>query len=136
VITQAIIARIKAQCPGFVTVDHALTSAADMAQPAALVTPVQSVAGEPRLVGLHSQRERTIYGVYVLIERRQDGIAGGALADLDALRAELRDALKGWTPDPAIHTELELAGGQLEPYRSGIVAWRENFASETEHRKV
>ena len=135
-IAQAIITRIKAQCPGFATVEHALTSGADMALPAALVSPVQSMATAPELLGLHSQIERTVYGVYILIARRQDGVTTGALVDLDTLRASLRTALKGWSPTPAIHSELELAGGKLEPFRDGLVAWREDFASETEHRKV
>lgn len=135
-ITQAIIARIKLQCPGFATVDHALTSAADMPLPAALVSPVKAMAEPAQLMPIHSQIERTIYGVYILIERRQDGIATGSLVDLDTLRASLRAALKGWSPDATIHEEVELAGGALETYRPGVVAWREDFASQTEHRKV
>lgn len=135
-ITQAIIARVRAECTEFATVEHALTSAADMPMPAALITPVQSMAQGAQIMPLHSQIERTIYGVYILIARRQDGVSTGAMIDLDALRASLRTALKGWSPDPALHLEVELAGGKLEEYRPGVVAWREDFASETEHRKV
>ena len=131
--TKAIIDRIRAECPGFAQVDHALSSAEDLDYPAALVSPVQAQAGPERLLMYHRQIERLTFGVFIMVERRRDGIAdAGAADELDDLRAELRAALIGYTPDPARFTGLAAAGGRLDQWRPGIAGWREDFSTEPE----
>lgn len=127
-----ILSRIRAECPGFAQVDHALSSNEELDYPAALVSPVRAAPLPPRLLGVHSQIEVLTYGVFILVARRRDGVADAGSADiLDDLRAELRAALIGWTPDPAF-IELAAAGGQLDQWRPGFAGWREDFATEHE----
>lgn len=133
--TSAVIARIKLLCPGFATVAHALTSAADADLPSALVTPAKMVANPDRLIGaLHSQDVMQTFSVYILMQRRQDGDAdAGAADDLDDLTDQLRAALPGWAID-ANHAPMQFVGGQLDRFETGLVCWREDYAVEYEIR--
>ena len=131
--TKVIIDRIRAECPGFAQVDHALSSSEDLDYPCALVSPVLASAGAERLLGYHSQIERITFGVFILVERRRDGAAdAGAADELDDLRAELRAALIGYTPDAAAFDALASAGAKLDQWRPGIAGWREDFFTESE----
>ena len=44
---------------------------------------------------------------------------------MEALRAEIFDALLGWQPDP--HTQLEYAGGEAQAPAAGIDRWQDSF---------
>lgn len=133
--TGAVIGRIEAQCPGFGQVGHALTSAATLTYPAALVSPLKVDTGPPALLGVHSQKVVHRFGIYILLPRVQDGFSGHGAADLlDDLRAELAAALPGWTPQPSVFDALAYAGGQLDRYQETIVCWREDFTTTYELR--
>lgn len=126
----AIISRIDAQCPGFVTVTHAMTSAAGMAYPAAVVALTRVDTEPPALIGIHQQLCRVRFGVYIVDARSQ---AAGADA-LDGLRAELRAALVGWQPAGPYLEPLFYAGGQIGQYQDGLSFWREEFGTTQEIR--
>lgn len=130
------IARIKAQCPGFAYVDHLLTSSADFDRPAALVAPVRVVGVDPRIFipGGYSQDVSWILGVYIVLDRRQNGVTGSGTADLfDDLTTSLRAALVNWSA-PATVQPLTYAGGEMAPYGTGLVTWREDFTAISEMR--
>lgn len=133
-----IIDRIREECPEFAVVDHALTSPASIAYPAAMVVPVEARGNPPYLFGegeYHQISHRKI-GVYVMIARRQDGDAdNGAADDFDALCESVRAALMGWAPD-ARGDVLAYAGGVLAPFAQGSVSWREDFTLSEDLRRI
>jgi hypothetical protein len=131
--TADVMARVRSQCPGFATVDHALSSNAEFAYPAALVSPVMVNSNPARLLTVHSQIERVTFGVFIILERRQDALGTSAADQLDDLRVSLRAALAGWQA-PGATLPFDAAGGRLDQWRPGIAGWREDFSAETELR--
>lgn len=132
-----VISRIQAQCPEFALVDHVLTSPATYPYPVALVGPVRNV-GEPpgiNIPGGYAQEVSVTFGVYIVLERRQNGVADFGAADaFDALCLSLRTALVNWLPTGCWQPVM-YAGGQLAPYDgSGVVTWREDFSTIFEMR--
>lgn len=125
-----VVARLRAECPSFATIDHALTAPGDYDYPAAFVAPVKRVAESDRMLGgPHAQMVRQVFGVYVVLPKRTDSGSGGSAADdLDDLCAELRLALVSWTPDPIEDHPIDYAGGELTE-REGLACWREDFTS-------
>lgn len=131
-----IISRIRAQCPGFALVDHVLTSPITYPYPAALVAPVKNHGAPPfvNIAGGYAQDITTIFGVYIVLERRQNGAADfGQAALFDTLCTSLRAALVNWTPSGVI-CPVQYAGGEMAPYDQGVVTWREDFSTEFEMR--
>jgi hypothetical protein len=131
-----IVERIKDQCPDFAHIDHVLTSPVTHAYPAALIVPVDKQASPPRIniPGGFSQDVTLIVGVYIVLERRQNGIADYTGADLfDTLCAQLQAALVNWTPTGAIQP-MFYAGGKMAPYDAGVITWREDFSVDYEVR--
>ena len=131
-----VIARIQQACPDFATVDHLMTSPSDFEKPAALVTPVRNRGSAPSIMipGAYDQDVSSIIGVYVILERRQNGAFDNGVADLfDTLTTSLRTALVNWYPTGLIQP-IVYAGGEMAPYETGLVAWREDFAIEFEMR--
>ena len=128
--TDDIVARIRALCPGFAQVDHALLSASQESYPGAFVALVKADALPSSYIGAHVQIVRETIGVFITLERRLDEDTGEGSNDiLDDLRAELRAALVNWTP-PGANQPLDYAGGELA-LRNGIAAWRDDFATQT-----
>lgn len=131
-----VIARIEAQCPGFATVDHVLTSPATYPLPAALVAPVRNRPDPPRIMspGAYSQDVASVIGVYIVLERRQNGAADSGTADtFDTLTASLRAALVNWQP-AGLSEPIFYAGGEMAPYDTGVFTWREDFSALFEMR--
>lgn len=128
--------RIREQCPDFAYVDHVLMSATSYEYPAALIAPVET-RGEPPAInipGAYAQDIGAVVGVYIVMERRQNGVADYGGAELfDKLVASLRAALINWEPDWALGP-VTYAGGRMAPYDAGIVTWREDFAVQFEVR--
>lgn len=125
-----VLLRLRAQCPGFATVDHALTSPSDYAYPAAMVVPVKRLARPNGLLGTHAQMVELTFGVHIILQRRQDGVTGyGAADDFDDLCAEVMAALKAWTPDTSIYKPMDYAGGLIAPFQQHAVTWRDDFAT-------
>lgn len=133
--TSQLLDRIRDKCHGFATIDHALTNGGSFNYPAGLLAPVRVSANPSPFIGVHIQETQSVFGVFILLEPGMDGPVGAGQADLiDDLRAELRAALVGWTPDPAIFAPMQYAGGELSPYHGGIFAWREDFSVSHEIR--
>lgn len=133
--TSDLITRIKAQCPAFAMVDHALTSAAETAFPAALVTPSELTA-EPDGTfgaGVHSQLATQTFAIFFMLRRAQDTALVAKIDELDDLTAQLRAALVGWQID-GNHTPMNLVQGMLDKFHTGIVCWREDYSTQTELR--
>ena len=131
-----IIARIKAQCPGFVYVDHILTSSATFARPAALVAPVKNIGIGPRtnIPGGYSQDVEMIFGAYIVLDRKQNGVTGAGTADqFDDLTVSLRAAMINWAATGLIEP-ITYAGGEMAPYETGLVTWRDDFRALFEVR--
>jgi hypothetical protein len=132
--TSALIARISAQCPLFACVDHALSPAKELTYPAAMVVPSELAAAPDGLFGIvHDQDIVQKFSVFVLIGRREDTSIWSGVDDLDDLTAQLRAALLGWEVDND-HAPMNLAGGKLDRYITGIVCWREDYSVETSLR--
>ena len=130
-----IVAKIKADCPGFQHVDHVFSAPGDLPRPLALVAPVKREASDRRLVGQQVQDVRATFGVYVILTKATDDPGENVADDLDALCAELRAALVGFRPigtDPG-EQPLIYAGGELAE-REGIVCWREDFSTRIDMR--
>jgi hypothetical protein len=129
------VARVRAECPGFATVTHGYTSASDMPLPAALVAVSKIEAAPNQYVLAHVQRWRVTYSVWILMPRYQDGIVDAGQADLwDSLVGELRTALVAWTPDASEFGPLDFAGGMLDRYSGQIASWRDDYTTETFNR--
>ena len=131
-----VITRISAECPGFEYVDHILTSAADFARPAALVAPVRSIGARPsiNIPGGYSQDVELILGVYIVLDRKQNGATGSGAADqFDDLVVDLRAAMINWAASGLIEP-ITYAGGEMAPYEPSVVTWREDFRALFEVR--
>lgn len=131
-----IIIRIREQCPEFALVDHVLTSPVSYPYPAALVAPVDKRASPPsiNIAGGFAQDVAMMVGVYIVLERRQDGPGDFGGADMfDTLCASLQAALVNWSPDGALRPTF-YEGGKMAPYDAGVVTWREDFSVEYEVR--
>lgn len=131
-----VITRIRAQCPGFALVDHVLTSPITYPYPTALLAPVRN-QGQPPLVNIpggYAQDVVSTFGVYIVVERRQNGVADFGQGTLfDTLCQSLRTALVNWTPPGAVQP-LMYAGGEMAPYDQGLVTWRDDYSTIFEMR--
>jgi hypothetical protein len=133
--TSDIIARVTALCPSFAHVGHALSAPAALNSPAALVSPVEAKAAATEVLGGTVQRMLDVFGVYIVMARRADGAEDfGVADDLDDLRAELRQALIGFTVGD--YSPLAAGGGRLAPYAPGLTTWREDFTTEHYERVI
>lgn len=129
-----IVAHIKAECPLFATVDHALTAPGDYGYPAAFVSPLKLVAAQPRMNQMKAQMVQHVVGVYVVMKKRTDAVGPSAADEFDDILASLRAAMLGWAPpDNFVGASFDCAGGELTE-RDGIVAWREDFTIEDDLR--
>lgn len=130
-----VVARIRAECPSFAHVEHALTSAGQHALPAALVAPVAIKAEPPALLGGHAQMLDARVGVFVMVDRKTDVAPTFPLAhQFDDLLAEVRAALVDWQP-PGAAMPFAYGGGELDRYRGdGPVTWRDDFIASIDMR--
>lgn len=128
-----VVNRLKAECPGFQHIGHALTSSAQYDYPAAFVAPVKVTAQPSGLLGSHRQMTTRTVGVFVVLDRKQDDAPDAGNDDLlDDLCADLRAALMGWQA-PGADMPFDYAGGELSQMRD-LVGWREDFSVTTELR--
>jgi hypothetical protein len=125
-----VVAHIRAECPSFAHVEHALTSAGQHALPAALVAPVRIAPFPNQTVTGVAQRLMFGAGVFVMVDRKADAAPTFPLANaFDDLQAEVRAAMLGWQA-PGAAAPFEYAGGELDRYRGdGPVTWRDDFAA-------
>lgn len=127
-----VVARIRAECPSFATVEHALTSAGQDNLPSVLVSPTKMDAGANQRVSGVAQILQVTVGVFILVDRKRDTAPAYPLANqFDDLQAEVRAALLGWLPPGATGPFIHV-GGELDRYRGdGPVTWRDDFAALT-----
>lgn len=127
-----IVARIRAQCPSFKSVEHALTSAGQDELPSVLVSPLKIEAGSNQVISGVAQLHQATVGVFILVERKRDSAPSYPLANqFDDLQREVRAALIDWTP-PGASGPFVYAGGELDRYRGdGPATWRDDFATLT-----
>lgn len=123
-ITEALIARIKAQCPGFKYVDEAWFSEAldnyDEQTPSALAYIAEDTPGEEQAL-THRQSSTQAYGVFLVCERGDE---------FRAQRHEIREALFGWRPEGATGV-MVYHGGQMAKISGRYVWWREFWRIDT-----
>lgn len=130
--TSQLIARIVAECPGFALVDHALSSAAELTHPAALVTP-SKVDPQPDGtfgMGAHTQVQDQVFSIFFLQKRDQ---ATSRPDELDDLIEEVHAALVGWQVD-ADHGPMTFEGAMLDKFVTGTVCWRADYSTQTQMR--
>lgn len=123
-ITNALIARIRAQCPGFATVEEAWFSEPIddySAETPAAYPYLAEDAGEG--VNELSQRQAAtqVYGVFIICE------SGDVFR---AQRQEVRNALFGWQP-PGSSGVMSFHTGQMVEIRGRYVWWREYWKLTT-----
>ena len=132
--TSDVIARIKAQCPAFLFVGHALTSNLRTDLPAALVTPRRVVADEPDVIGRPWQITSVIWSIAIILPRAQDEGTDVGTDLLEDCRDQLRAALLGWGDEGGSIGPLQYAGGELDKYAEQTACWREDWLQQNEIR--
>lgn len=122
-ITEALIARIKAECPGFKNVEEAWFSDPpdDYHEdtPSALPYLAEDTPGEVDLTQRQSASQ--VYGVFLVCEIG---------TELRAQRHELRQALYGWQP-AGTSGVMHYHGGQMAEIRGLYVYWRDFWRIDT-----
>ena len=135
-----ILARLKAQLTGFVTI--AASADADIAidgapaTPAAYVVPRAETAEGPALLGLHHQRVTQEFGVVLVLSNLRDATGAAAAAELHAKRMALRAALLGWVPDASNGEPVSFTAGQLLQFRDQRLWWQDVFRLITDYRSA
>ena len=135
-----IIARLTATLTGF----KAIGGAADLdaaiggavAVPAAFVIPLADSAQPSRMVGVHEQLIDQAFGVVLVAANRRDTTGAAALAELKALRLQVRAALAGWAPTPE-GLPVQISGGRLLRLDGdGRLWWSDEFTLQTYYRSA
>lgn len=130
-----IVDRLRAECHSFEQVDHAAGSISEAALPRAIVALQKVEAAPAAFLGTHFQPVEAIWEVMIVMRVKQDGPTGTGQADLlDDLRAEVRKALVGWTPEPSDIAPVQYVGGEVFANEKGIMSWREMFSVNYEIR--
>lgn len=123
-ITEALLARVKAQCPGFKTVQEAWFSAPiddyKGETPAAYVYLAEDAAEKANELS-RRQNATQVYGVYIICEVGEP---------FRAQRHEVREALFGWQP-PGSNGVMAFHTGQMQEISGRHSWWREFWTLET-----
>lgn len=112
-----VLARLKTQLTGLksigasVDLDAAIEGV--VALPAAFVLPLAESATTQDLTGTTGERVTQAFGVMHCLSNRRDSQGAAALADLVAVRRNLRAALVGWVPDAATGEPVHYTAGRL-----------------------
>lgn len=114
---------------GAVDLDAVLASARP-ATPAAYLMPLAEAGGENTLSSDLQELEVTL-AVILAVSNRRDATGAAAGADLEALRAQVRQALLGWTPDAATCTPLWFSQGRVLSFSDGVLWWGDEFRFST-----
>ncbi|MDT8895479.1 hypothetical protein RSO41_12515 [Halomonas sp. I1] len=123
-IIDAMLQRVRDQCPGLAIVDEAWFAAPlddfDAQTPAALIYLAEdSAAGEPETIR-PTQRITLSYGIWLVTKR----------SDFRSQRQALRQALMGWEPTEE-HEPVAYRGGQTTDIRGELIWWREFWNVDT-----
>ena len=97
--------------------------------PAAYLVAEEEQAEPPELIGSRTQRVELRFSVSLVVASaaRQAAIGGGLTAAIEAARADVLDALRGWLPD-GCDWPVEHRGGRLVASEVGRAVWSDTFA--------
>ncbi|TCT25902.1 phage tail terminator protein [Thermomonas haemolytica] len=122
--------RLRAQCPALRLVALGLDyDSAAATTPAAYMVAEEEQAEPPELIGSRAQRVELRFSVSLVVASaaRQAGIGSGLAAAIEAARADVLDALRGWLPD-GCDWPVEHRGGRLVASEVGRAVWSDTFA--------
>lgn len=129
----ALEARIRSQVPALrhvgsaLDMDALLKGAQSIAVPAALVV---HLADQPHadegFTGLHMQRVASRYAVVFVLDNKRGALGNDAIPNLEQLRAAVRQALLGWSPEPELDPVQAGPGGLID-FVNGRVWWGDEF---------
>lgn len=125
----SVVTRLRANCPSLAQVDHALTSSAQNAYPAAFVAMRTAQGDEPAFIGVQSQMIRQVISIYYVAERAQ---TDAPAQQLEAAVAEVMATLRGWQPGPE-YQPFSYVGGELDQ-KDGRACWRDDYQTSHEER--
>lgn len=129
-----IIARLKASAPSLKLVEGAaeLASIKDNPpkerQPAAYVIPIADQAVPNRLVNAIRQQVTTRFGVVLALGNLGDRRGEASSKAIEAIRAEARTALLGWSP-AAADDPITFVRGSMVALKDGVAWWQDEFAT-------
>lgn len=127
-LTTAIIARLREQCPGLVSVTEAeTTEPIDNIRedtPCAQVYYAEDGATDETNGMQQRQTVSQVYGVWIVARVGED---------YRAQRKAVRDALFGWQPEPGGHL-MAYQGGKIEKILGGYRLWHEFWAIDVLYR--
>lgn len=126
-----IIARLSA-LPDFKLVSGAagFAAAADRnpnATPALFVLRLSESAAPSPVYARVEQRVSATVGIVIVVRNVSDAAGAAAGADLEALRAVVRSALLGWSPNG--HDPLEFESAALLIFKDGHLWWQDAYRS-------
>lgn len=134
-----VVARLRANATTLKLVEPAAEYAALKApppaarQPAAYVIPQRDTAGRNNVIGAVRQRVGASFGVIIMLGNLRDARGGQAVADIDAVKADVRAALLGWTPQTGWEPVL-MGAGSLIDIDQGVLVWMESFSTAYQFR--
>lgn len=135
-----VIARLKERCTGFVAIGGAADLDAAIentpAAPAAFVMPLAEQAGRSQLMGVHAQRITQAFGVIQVVQNLRDARGAASVSELEVHRRDIRAALLGWVPDPAIGSTVSTTGGRLLLFEQGRLWWTDEFVVDDYYRSA
>lgn len=135
-----LIERLRAQLTGF----KAVGGAADLdaigngvvPSPSCYLFPMAESADDNATFGRFEQRVRVAFAVVLAATNRRDATGAAALADLEALRRDVKGALVGWPPDPVTGEPVHFTGGHLLRFEDGLLWWADEFIVTTYERSL
>lgn len=136
-----VIARLKAQLTGFVSIGGAADLDAAIEgtpnAPAAYVLPLGEGAAEPYLgAGVTAQTVTQGFGVVLVAQNLQDARGEAASKALAPMRAQVRQALLGWAPVPAEGQPVRFSAGRLLQFAQGRLWWTDEWLVDTDIRSA
>ena len=134
------IERLKDECPAFKNrvygaAELATATPTTMQPPCAFVVPMGDKSDPNNLIGGFQQRVTTQIGIVIAVRNFSDTRGEGGYKQLELVRAELDEALRGWVA-PGASTETQHIAGQLAGYDNMVLRWNDIFETQFYYRKV
>ncbi len=126
-----ILARLEAQLEGF----KKIGGAADLdaigngvvPAPSCFILSTSERAEDNATFGRFEQRVTLGFSVILAAANRRDATGAAAMGDLAPLRRQVKAALIGWAPDPALGEPVHFSGGQLLRFDDGLLWWADEY---------
>ena len=98
--------------------------------PGAFVLPARDMpSANPFMNQVVEQVVPTEFAVVIGVRNLADATGAAAVDALSPVRASVRDALLGWTPDGA-EMGCEFAGGELVDFINGVLWWNDTYRTQ------